>query len=414
MSSLAWVASSEAERRRTLEVIRALADPATVDDLGLRRITIAISDVLFPGTTTIQTRARYFLLVPWLYLQLEKKTPIRNPGDRLRNLEAQLIDALVRGSGEGEVGIIGSERGAKTQRLPAEIYWNGLGAWGIRLYEGDYHRLLASADLTQTPRDEDGARLPGASSPRWDPALPPAPADLLSSASMDLERHEADYLLHRISLSAGDTVLADLAAIEHRLPAVAAAWELPPAILDQLSPTSREALESAEMFSLAMHGAQLLYNLALCEEIGERVADAREKHERSWGEWTAELSRRERMLVTWSDQLQRFWDLAAGANPRIPSVRETDFISRWCRLLTTLSTAELLRSAEASALVKERERQAKGSNSRFFNMSAREAWEGSVATARPDFRWSLVQRLLSDLHCGLGHGFGNGDSLARA
>jgi hypothetical protein len=409
MSSLAWVASSEAERRRTLEVIRALSDPTTVDDLGLRRITIAISDVLFPGTTTIQTRARYFLLVPWLYLQLERKTPIPNPGDRLRTLEAKLIDALIRGSSEGEVGIIGIEGGANTQRLPAEIYWHGLGAWGIRLYDGDYHRLLASADLTHTQRDEDGAQLPGDTSPRWDPALPPAPVDLLTSIPMDLGKHEAEYLLHRITVSVRGSVLADLAAVEHRLPEVEAAWGLPAAVLDQLSPRSRDALEHAEMFSLAMHGAYLLYNLTLCEEIGQRVDDAREKHERSWDEWAAELSGRERVLAAWFDQLPRFWELAASANPRIPSARESDFIARWCRLVSTHSTTALLSSSEARALVRERERQAKGANGRFFNPSAREAWEGSVGTARLSFRWRLVQRLLDDTHRGLGYGFGNGD-----
>ncbi len=225
---------------------------------------------------------------------------------------------------------------------------------------------------------------------------------------MELRRHEAEYLLHRITVSVRDSVLADLAAIEHRLPDVAAAWDLPPAILDQLSPRIREELEQAEMFSLAMHGAYLLYNLTLCEEIGERVDGAREQHERSWEEWTAELSRRERALAAWLDQLPRFWEFAAESNPRIPSPRESDFIARWCRLLATHSPTELLGSSEARALVKERERQAKGANGRFYNPSAREAWEGSVGTARLSFRWPLVQRLLGDIHRGLGYGFGSG------
>jgi hypothetical protein len=158
-----------------------------------------------------------------------------------------------------------------------------------------------------------------------------------------------------------------------------------------------------------MHGAYLLYNLTPCEESGERVDAAREKHERSWDEWAAELSRRERALAAWFDQLPRFWELAATANPRIPSGRESDFIARWCRLVATHSTTELLSSTEARALVRERERQAKGTNGRFFNPSAREAWEGSVGTTRLTFRWRLVQRLLDDIHRGLGHGFGSGD-----
>jgi hypothetical protein len=58
--------------------------------------------------------------------------------------------------------------------------------------------------------------------------------------------------------------------------------------------------------------------------------------------------------------------------------------------------------------VRERERQAKGSNARFFNPSAREAWEGSRGTARLSYRWRLVQRLLDDIHRGLGYGVGHG------
>ena len=43
----------------------------TRDELGIGSVRDAFADTLFPGTSTITTRARYFLLVPWTYQRLE-------------------------------------------------------------------------------------------------------------------------------------------------------------------------------------------------------------------------------------------------------------------------------------------------------------------------------------------------------
>ena len=37
------------------------------DELGLGAIRDSIADHLFPGTSTIQTRLRYMLFIPWLF-----------------------------------------------------------------------------------------------------------------------------------------------------------------------------------------------------------------------------------------------------------------------------------------------------------------------------------------------------------
>ena len=63
-------------------------------------------DLLFPGISTIQTRARYFLFIPWIYKSLERRR-IGYPDIRQqsRQAEVELIDALAN-SGE-ELGVIG-------------------------------------------------------------------------------------------------------------------------------------------------------------------------------------------------------------------------------------------------------------------------------------------------------------------
>jgi hypothetical protein len=61
----------------------------------------ALANILFPGTSTIQTRARYFLLVPWIYRELEGREATGADIARLaRRNEIRLIQALVEGGGK--------------------------------------------------------------------------------------------------------------------------------------------------------------------------------------------------------------------------------------------------------------------------------------------------------------------------
>ena len=56
-----------------LDVIDLFGEKATRDELGLGGVRDAFADLLLPGTTTIQTVAKYFLFVPWMYMDLERK-----------------------------------------------------------------------------------------------------------------------------------------------------------------------------------------------------------------------------------------------------------------------------------------------------------------------------------------------------
>ena len=74
MSSFSWLSYSEEERERTRDLISQFSERDTRDELGIGRIRDAFADLLFPGTTTIQTRVKYFLIIPWMYHSLEGKT----------------------------------------------------------------------------------------------------------------------------------------------------------------------------------------------------------------------------------------------------------------------------------------------------------------------------------------------------
>jgi hypothetical protein len=144
MSSFTWLDYSEHERRQAMEVIDLFGEDETRDELGLGTIRDSFADLLFPGTSTIQTRARYFLFVPWVYKELERRrTASRLLAERTRQLQGRLRDALIAG-GE-ETGVIGFRAGLNVQRLPSSVYWFGLRSWGVLRFDGtedDYRRNL--------------------------------------------------------------------------------------------------------------------------------------------------------------------------------------------------------------------------------------------------------------------------------
>src|SRR6478672_784293 len=135
MTSFTWLDYSEHERRQVMEVIDLFGEDETRDELGLGTIRDPLADLLFPGTSTIQTRARYFLFVPWVYQELERKrTRSTEFDDRLRRVQGKLRDALLAGGEES--GVIGYRAGLHVQRLPSSVYWVGLRRWGIIRFDG--------------------------------------------------------------------------------------------------------------------------------------------------------------------------------------------------------------------------------------------------------------------------------------
>ncbi len=123
-STFTWLDYSEADRRKMLDVINAFREKETRDELGFGSVRDAFADSLFPGTSTIQTRARYFFFVPWIYLRLERdRVPPSDIARQARRDEVRLIEALLRGgeTGQGD-GVIGQH--VALQRLPSNVYQN--------------------------------------------------------------------------------------------------------------------------------------------------------------------------------------------------------------------------------------------------------------------------------------------------
>jgi hypothetical protein len=402
MSAFVWLDYSERERRRMLDVVDLFREHDTRDELGIGSVRDAFADMFFPGTSTIMTRARYFLLVPWAYQKLERLyVRSADMAARARQAELNLVEPIERSDdNDGNIGKVAKNT---LKRLPSSVYWQGLSVWGIRSFSGaqvQYHRSL---DRYYAQLTRHGGRGPERDvehddliSSNWHAGLVSPPEDFPRECSLSLTRVEAEYLAERIRLSpaCSGSLLAELVAQRQRHDEVPFAWEHPRCA--ELPAKLREMLDHAQNFSEVMHGAPLLYNLILAEQAhrSDRVA----KYRRDFGEWAKLLSARSRALAQW--KRERFWELVRAVNPRItPSTYE--FINAWWDLALANKAAGLRDSPAARLLIRERERRLKKNLARIDNPRAQELWTGDSGTAQLEFRWSISQQLLGDIFDGL-------------
>jgi len=404
MSFFSWLDYSESERSKVLELVSALGDRDTRDELGIGTVRDAYADLLFPGTSTIQTRARYFLFVPWIYLIIEKRLRSNRAASkediakRLRHEEISLINYLAESDDPG--GTIGIDARKTLKRLPSSIYWNGLSVWGIRICHGSqdqYNHALHAYGPPEplTRRGKEDSAATGKHLLNWHPGLPSSPEYFPhTDISLSLTHEEAGYLRERIMHNAPGTFLAFLVDQGKRCYSVQFPWEHPQ--VGELSSRSRKSLQHAQNFSEIIHGAALLYNqlLAKASDHEERILEYNNK----FIEWGELIQTQQKIFSQWD--LDEFWDTAYSVNARIPRSTKM-FIDRWFDLvLHADEPGQLLGSHHAESLIRDRERFLKRGQARLFNRRALELWGGAAGTMRIDYRWSTVRTILADIQKG--------------
>jgi hypothetical protein len=403
-SSFAWIDHSEAHRRKMLDAIDLFREQGTRDELGLSVIRDGLANLLFPGTGALQTRARYFFFVPWMYQNFEtervRSSDVARHG---RAFEISLIDAVV--ASEDSTGAIGSRARGELQRLPSSIYWSGMRRLQIRAFEGsqdDYHRSLDAyyRGLGRRLKNDDGEAVEPVP-PNWHPKLPSAPAGFeaignprrdKTPVSLNLERDEAEYLSDRIRASVGESLFSWL--LEHLGERSTAPFIWEHDLASRLPARLRRQVQHARAFSEVMAGASILYNGLVCEGP-PRLADKLDEMETMFGVWFEAFGTRYGGGESW--ERADFWGVVAESGAR-PTAGAQAFANRWVEMAVATSSASALWSSpEARTLIRNREWDLKRSLARLHSQHAREKWNGYTGLTRMDFRWENAQVLLNDI-----------------
>ena len=152
---LGFVNFSQEELARKNKVLQMVRDQTAIDELGFGRIRDAFANMMFPGMSTLQRRAKYFAVMPSLYYQATKKkyNSVRDVRAQIVKWEIRLTDMLVKGAGNDELkktGITGRSMLEAAKNDPAKfvkydptyIYMNGLRTYGMIKGDIDIYRLI--------------------------------------------------------------------------------------------------------------------------------------------------------------------------------------------------------------------------------------------------------------------------------
>jgi hypothetical protein len=400
-SKFGWVDFSEEDRRKMLNVIHLFRERDTRDELGIGTIRDAFSDYFFPGTSTIQTRLRYMLFIPWIYLGLErKKTPSDEIIEKARKKEIQLINSLL--NGDETLGVIGGDAKKSLKRLPSNVYWTGLRSWGIRLFEGSqdqYHRSLNRMYLRNRNKystEIDDECIDYSQIKNWHPGLPEAPNNFLKETNFSLSFNEASFIKDQILSLHSDSLLAAFIRKKAKTN-VKYFWENPS--VPSLSQSLSNEIIHARNFSEVIHGAPLLYNLMLSEAIGnDQWIEDFNNRLNVWGDL---LVSRMKDLQSWYDNILEFWNSNTLTEVHIP-IQTKRFVDKWFSFVfNSPGLRSLINNNKVRFEIITREVFLKRNRARLKNKRALELWQGEAGTTQLSYRWGNAATLLKDLFKGL-------------
>jgi len=398
MLNIGWIDFSKEHQKRVRDVLNLLKKSGAVDELGIGVLRDRFADRLFPGTSTIQTRAKYFFIVPWIIRNLEKEGFSGEKfANELARREVQMVNVLWK---PGVRGIIGAESGEALQRKPSEIYWSGLRAYNIFRYPqmslGQYLRVAGKAairlsgDFQKDPSGED-ASISGEDviGPFWN--IPPPPDTWPDQTPIHLTFDEAEFLKERIVTAPGskDSLWAHLLKSfpgeardrEHFFGLQDLVKEMPPEV--------QEDYRLANDFARLIRGAHIRYNCIFFKQAN--LPEMVEVHQEKWEDWALEM--RGFPFKNWNvDAL--FERLAMGSSQAHRSIRA--FLKKWTQVAADINGTDLEGLdnylMQREEILKGRER-AKLRNP-LDHIRKDTTW---IGIEHLDFRWSNIRWLLDDM-----------------
>lgn len=286
MALLGWIDFSVEDRNRIGSVLDLLRPEGMVDELGIGTIRDAIAKQLFPGISTIQTRAKYFFIIPYILYDYQfakpqhrkGKTPLKFLEDQEYEVMWALAEKYNYEEGKGVIGI-SKRKPDKIVRRPSAIYWNGLytyrfidtkGLGAAAFLEQSSPGIASLLSSTQQGDDAFGDD-PDAEYENKFSIKVPFLTNWQQNLTLDLEKKEADFFRDRIMSIAKNKLIAALLQHHHLWEIFAVADSLrnfvQAAIHSPIEDELKKVLVIAHDFSHLMYGAHIAYNCLLQQKV---------------------------------------------------------------------------------------------------------------------------------------------------
>ena len=309
MAGLGWIDFSPEHRDKVASVIDLLKPEGRVDELGIGVIRNALSDILFPGTSTIQTRAKYFLIIPRIFKEFQTKYENKKTKpklkDYLKNRENQIIRILAeKFKDTEELGIIGitlagTPINRELARKPSSIYWTGLRLFRIirtslslTEYIAKHDKQESFIDLLAITEDEKGDDRDAGYEDAFGVSLPDNNRDWDRELSIDLEYEEAGFLRDKIIDNHSDKLIGQVLKDKKLMDVfvkIRNFRDMCDVFSEKAIPQKTKThLKLAKDFDEIIHGAHIRYNCLLQGKFG---TDAKlNEFSETWDDWWRQIT----------------------------------------------------------------------------------------------------------------------------
>lgn len=392
---LGWIDFSKEDRQKALDVINLLSEQGAVDELGIGIVRDAFANYFFPGTSTIQTRAKYFLIVPYILRDAVDGRYGKDVNRILRAIDTEEKECgikLLESNPKAE-GVIGTRVLPKgwVARKPSDIYWNGIRTYGIFCDYGlsipEYVSLAVKLN-TQKSSAKLGNRNDEAEENEKDDSdagdimnvsfwnLPIYHDNWRDNLTIELTNEEAFYLDKQIQKGAKGTLLEYV--LKNRIDMnkyedfVSMAADLSEKVEEKLSYMMKLACE----FNNLVYMARVRFNVMLSEEENEVAVS-------EWDRLKPQVKRRANV-----DLSAVFHELELH-NP-----------GTYLFLSKLQEAFKALDIDAADELIKKRERQLKGINRAKLNRTKEFDHSKWVGGGELDYRFSNARRIINDIYSG--------------
>jgi len=408
MAGLGWIDFSPEYRDKVATVINLLKPEGRIDELGIGVIRNALSDLLFPGTSTIQTRAKYFLIVARILKEYQEKFATKKAKPKLaaylRERENHIIRLLVdKYQDTDELGIIGillagTPKSREIVRKPSSIYWTGLRRFNIvrtdlslSEYIAKHDRQRSFTDLLSEFGDEKGDDCDAGYDDAFGICLPDGNNDWDTRLSIDLTFEEAGFLRDKIIDHHGEKFLGQLLKDKKRMALfvrVANFRDMADLFCQQnISSQNKIHLKLAKDFDELINGAHIRYNCLLQAQFGTEVKML--EFHRQWEAWYQKV-RAPKGVVTEFDE-----NLLFSLTTTLKPFTET-FIHNWMEGIRRSESTDYL-----DGLVTAQERSNKGAKAR-LRPGANEKADQWIGIDGLSYRFPVNRTIVNDIKRGLG------------
>jgi len=369
VSSLFWAVFDEEQKKKTEEIL-ATFDKDSKDEMGMMSITIALSSLMFPGTSVLHTRLRYVFLVGWIFveaLKSKKEFTIRLLHIKEKELRKVLQEKKEKDK-ESFYGILGSTKmidddgdGEELSQPPFSVYFNLLKEWEI----------ITDKNVSVLEIDKDSF---------CSKFIEIIEDGNFKNNTFVLSESEKKYLKGKIPKSILHSIFNDPLALEDKQHFVD--FDINP-IKDG---EQKELFENAQNFSILMWGTMLYYNYYL----GNESDDLKKKFDT----WKSRVK----------DVVNSDWEPLATLDYVIDTVNDTQklFINNWYDYVKNMSNLDLenpekIHEKSIEIFLTEREKQLKGNRSRLLKKQNGESIEeAKFGIHAIQYRWSNIVRFKKD------------------